>query len=178
MDLNGSAFKISLGVLKFYGIYQPEITKWSIRRGIFMISFINLQFLIASLINVFYIKNFDELIVAVTYVIFSLNLTFRLISFKLMEKEVIDLINELDDNDHDEPEIIKGNRGIIKLMGSLLVSDLSIGLSLTLSIVFLATKKIFTVPQLYYPENDVIYRMMFVVHYLEIVGIGSMSHGE
>lgn len=178
MDLNGSAFKISLGILKFYGVYQPVVTKWCIRRAIFMISFVNLQFLIASFINMFYIKNFDELIVAVTYVIFSLNLTFKLISFKLMEKKVIELVNELEDNDQNDPEIIKGNQKILKFMGSLLMSDLMIGLSLSLSIIFFSTKKIFTVPQLYNPENDVTYYTMFVIHYFEIVGIGSMSHGE
>jgi hypothetical protein len=178
MDLNGSAFKISLGILKFYGVYQPVVSKWSVRRAIFFLSFVNLQFLVASLINIFSIKDFNELIVAVIYVIFCLNLTFRLICFKVLEKKVIELIDEIDGNDQDEPKFTQGNMNILKFMGTLLGCDFLIGFILCLSIIIFSTKKAFTVPQLYNPENEIIYLIMFVIHYFQIMGIGSMAHGE
>lgn len=178
MDLKGSAFKISLCVLEIFGVYQPNITKWSIIRTILMLNFTIVQFLILSFIEIFYVKNFSELIVAAIYVIYSLNLTCRLVFFAVMQKKVIELINEIEENEKDQPKFKENSKKILKFMGSLLASDLLIGLSLSLSIIFFGSKKSFTIPQLYYPDNDALYYTMFVVHYFQIIGIGSISHGE
>ncbi|KAG5671107.1 hypothetical protein PVAND_001321 [Polypedilum vanderplanki] len=179
LDLNGSVFAISLKILGVYGIYQPKITQFSILRGIFFFSFIILQFLTASIYRTFLVKNFREFIVAIVYVIFSVNLTVKLVSFMRNQKEIMDLVDEVESLDEmvDTKILKKKKSNILKGLALLLGSDFSTGLLLSLSILFLSNKKSFTIPLFYYPESSVGYYSMFAIHYLQIYGLGSIAHG-
>lgn len=177
MKLKGSAFKISLGILKLYGIHQQKFTVKSIFRAVLLLSFVILQFFLASFIDIFFVETFKDFIVALIFVIFSSVIAFRLLSFSLMQNQVLELISEIEDNDEGQM-MIEGTGKILKLMASLLSWDLLIGLSLSLSIIFFGGKKTFTIPQLFHPQNDVVYYFVFVLHYLQIIGIGSISHGK
>lgn len=97
------------------------------------------------------------------------------------QRDIIELIGELESIDMamENKEVIeKENKSILSLMMKLLVSDLVIGFSLSLSILLLSEKKIFTIPMLYHPNNAVVYYLIFALHYLQIIGIGSVSHGK
>lgn len=176
----GSAFDISLKILKFYCVYKPVNNKFIQARAIFFQSFIVLHFLVASIYRAFFVTNFDDFIVAIIYVIFSVNLTFKLVTFMIYQRDILKMIEELESLDLQiEKEVVrKDNKSILSLMLNLLVSDLIIGFCLSLSILFLRTKKNFTIPLLYYPENEVAYYLLFALHYFQIYGIGSISHGK
>lgn len=179
IDFNGSVFAISLRILGVYGIYQPKITLFSILRGIFFFSFIVLQFLTASIYRTFLVKSFNEFIVAIVYVIFSVNLTTKLVSFMRNQKGILDLINEIESLDEmvDVKLLKEKKKKILKGLVLLLCSDFFLGFCLSLSILLCSKKKIFTIPLLYYPESNVGYYIMFGIHYLQIYGLGSIAHG-
>lgn len=180
MVSEGSAFYYSLRILKFYCVYNPVITKCVIARAIFFQLFIVLHFLIASIYRAFFVTNFNDFIVAIVYVIFSLNLSFKLLIFMIYQRDILNLVEEVERFDLaiNKDVVKKENKSILSLMMKLLVSDLSIGFSLSLSILFLSEKNIFTIPMFYYPENSVAYYLLFAVHYFQIIGIGSIAHGE
>lgn len=180
MALEGSAFNISLRILKFYCVYKPVSVERNVARAVFFQSFIVLHFLVASIYRAFFVTNFDDFIVAIVYVIFSVNLTFKLVTFMIYQRDILDMIEELESMDlRIEKEIVREeNKSILQLMLKLAVSDLLIGFSLSLSILFLSTKKIFTIPLIYYPDNELAYYILFALHYFQIIGISSISHGE
>ena len=175
-----SAFELSLNILKFYGIYQVNPSTSSVIRGILMFTFIVLQFLIASFYRFSDVSDLNEFIIGVIYVIFSVNLTIRLMSFMTNHRELIELIEEIEalDNDIDANDIKDENEKILKINKLLLTSDLSIGFNLTMSILMFSKDQIFTIPLLYYPQCTEAYYMMFAIHYIQICGIGSISFGK
>lgn len=178
--MDASAFNISLKILKFYSVFTPKITKAVIKRAIFFQSFIVLHFLLASIYRAIIVKNFDDFIVAIVYVIFSVILTFKLMTFMINQCEIIKMVKELEHLDlkMDIKVVKMENKSISALMMKLLISDLTIGFSLSLSILLLSREKIFTIPMFYYPTNAVFYYLLFGLHYFQIIGIGSISHGE
>lgn len=180
MKVVRSAFELSLNILKFYGIYQVNPTTGSVTQGILMFTFIVLQFLIASIYRFSEITDLNDFIIGVIYVIFSVNLTIRLMGFLTNQKVLIDLIEEIEalDNDIDANAIKAENEKILKINKLLLTSDLSIGFNLSMSILMLSKDQIFTIPLLYYPECTEAYYMMFIIHYIQIIGIGSISFGK
>jgi hypothetical protein len=176
----GSVFGVSMNILKMYGVYQPEVTPKSIFRELFFVSFIVVQFLLASFYRIFLVEDFSELIMAVVYVIFSVNLAIKLASFMRNQKEIVALIDEIEQLDAMvDVKILEVERAnILRVVYMLLGSDFCIGFCVSLSILVLSEEKVFTIPLLYYPETDVGYSVMFVVHFLQIYGLGSIAHGK
>jgi hypothetical protein len=180
MKVVRSAFDLSLNILKFYGIYQVNPSRISVIQGALMFIFIVLQFLIASLYRFSEVSDLSDFIIGVIYVIFSVNLTIRLMSFITNQKKLIDLIEEIEalDDGIDSNAIKAENDKILKIHKLLLTSDLSIGFNLSMSILMLSNDQIFTIPLLYYPQCSEAYYMMFIIHYIQIIGIGSISFGN
>lgn len=180
MVRKGSAFSLSLDLLDFYGIYQTTPTKASIIRGIVMFSFIVLQFLVASFYRFSLVNGLNDFIISVIYVIFSVNLTVKLMSFMRNQDKIIQLIEQIEalDNGIDARAIEEEDKGILKINSLLLFSDLSIGFNLSMSILLLSKENIFTIPLLYYPSCNEAYYMMFAIHYIQILGIGSIAFGK
>lgn len=179
MTQQSSVFSLALKVLEFYGIYQPEATKWSIRRGIFMFFFIVLQFLCASIYRLFFVGDLNEFILAIVYVIFSANLTIKALSFVRNQEEILDIIDDLEilHSDVDSVKVKKDDEKIYKLVLGLLLSEVLIGFNLSLMILVMSNQKVYTIPLLYYPESNIGYYLMFFVHYLQIFGIGTLMQG-
>jgi hypothetical protein len=173
MKRRSGIFSHSLSILRFYGILQQKATKWSIRRGFFFFTFIVLQFVTASTYQLQFITNFNDFIIAIVYVIFSINLTIKIVIFAICEKNIIKLIEHID-ADHDTSV----NNKILKFVMSLLVSDLTTGFVLSVSILLLSNGQKFTIPLLYYPTSENGYYTMFLIHYFQIFGIGSLAHGK
>ncbi|KAL7024630.1 hypothetical protein ACKWTF_013135 [Chironomus riparius] len=180
MKVVRSAFELSLKIVKFYGIYQVNPSTLSVIRGLLMFSFIVLQFLIASLYRFSDVSDLNEFIVGVIYVIFSLNLAIKLMSFRMNQNQIIDLIEEIEalDNGIDTNMIKDENEKILKINTLLVTSEMSIGFNLSLSILMLSNEHIFTIPMLYYPKCDEAYYMLFAIHFLQIYGLGTISVGN
>lgn len=180
MEVKESAFRFSFEILKFFGVYQPVSTKWTIRRAILFLSFVVLNFLVASIYRILFVTNFNEFICALTYVIFSVNLTFKLFNFKTNQNEILKLIEDLERMDKELKENCVRNwtKRILLFMSILVSTEVILGLVLSFSIILLSNEKIFTIPQIYHPDNNYAYGVVFVLHLLQIIGIGTISQGN
>lgn len=96
MESERSAFSLCLNILEFYGIHQTKSSKASRARGIVMFIFIVLQFLIASLYRFSFARDLNEFIISVIYIIFSVILTIKLMSFVRNQNNIIQLIKEIE----------------------------------------------------------------------------------
>lgn len=179
MKSSKSAFKLCLNILKFYGVYQIKPSKLVTFRAILMFTFIVLQFLTASLYRFSFVTDLNEFIYCVIYVIFSVNLTIKLMNFIRNHDHILQLIKEVEALDFgiDVKTVDNENQKIARINTFLLLSDLSIGFNLSMSILLLSREKVFTIPLLYYPNCTEAYYMMFGIHYVQIIGIGSISFG-
>lgn len=94
--------------------------------------------------------------------------------------DIIEMVADFEKMDAEiEKKVVREENGrILSLMAKLLSSDWLIGFTLSMTSLFLSTKKKFTIPMLYNPQSDAIYYGLFVVHYFQIIGIGTISHGE
>lgn len=178
MEAIQSPFKLSFKVMNFYGFYLEENCKirWKVY-GFLVFCFINIQFVLASLYRLFLLENIDDFIVSIVYVIFSVNLSFKVINFKWNQSEILKILEKCDELERkmDSNLVVKVHEEVEDFVKKSFVMDTSVGFILSLSVLALSHGKTFVIPVLYETDNDLLYYVLYAFHYVQVLGIGSSS---
>jgi hypothetical protein len=121
------------------------------------------------------VKKFDEFIIAIIYVIFSINLLFRLVSFKWREEGILEIIDDFDElaDKFDSVAVKERVARITTIVKMLLLVDFSAGTVMGIAILLFSKNKFFLVPLLYSAESDWGYYVLFAFHYIQAYGLGT-----
>jgi hypothetical protein len=178
MDVIPEPFRLSFKVMEIYGYFLPE--NCSSRRkifGVFVFSFVHLQFVVASVQQLYFLKDFDDFIVSILYVIFSVNLSLKIINFAWNRQKIIDIVKKFEELEisMDSSEVAKVQADIRKFVKSSFVADSLIGFTLVLTVLVLNKTRAFVIPVLYGGSSDVEYYALYALNYIQVFGIGSSS---
>lgn len=178
MEAISTPFKLPFKVMNFYGFYLPEGSKFRSKFcGFCAFSFINVQFMLASVYRLCLLKNFDDFLLEVLYAIFSFNLTFKVISFKWNENEILEVARDFQDLERkmNSNDVVKLHAEIKKSVKNLFMTDFAVGFVLCLAVLVLSNGRTFVIAVLYQTDNSSLYYVLFALHYVQILGIGTSS---
>lgn len=178
MEAIKNPFRLSFKVLNFYGFYLQKNCKlrWKLF-GAFAFCYINVQFMIASLFRLYNLKNFDDFLIAILYVIFSVNLTFKVVCFKLQQSEILEITEDFESlkTDENKEKIIRVEVKISNDIKKLFVLEVTVGTVLGITILALSQTKRFAIPLLYETSHEFGYYAVFAFHYIQVYAIGTLS---
>lgn len=178
MEVIKNPFRLSFKVLNFYGFYLPENckTRWHFF-GAFMFCYINIQLLTASLYRLYRMKSFDDFVFAALYLIYSANLTFKVVSFKWNQKEILEILNDLHEIEHqmDSSLMTKFHLKIHGIVKKLFLLEVVAGTIMGIAILTFSQKPRYAIPLLYEVDHKIGYYAVFAFHYMQIYAIGTSS---
>lgn len=178
MEAIKDPFLLSFKVLNFYGFYLPESCKlrWKLF-GVFAFCYINVQFLVASFFRLYNLKNFDDYLIAILYVIFSINLTFKVISFKMQQGKIMEIMEDFENlkTAENSKKMMLIDSKISNNIKKLFTLEVTVGTVLGISILVLSQEKRFAIPLLYETTHKVGYYVVYAFHYIQIYAIGTLS---
>lgn len=178
MEAIKEPFRLSFKAMNLYGFFLPENCKyrWKVYGNVVFL-FVHVQFVIASIYRLISIKNFDEFIVAILYVIFSVNLTLKIVNFMAKRNEILEIVEEFNDMERkiNSNVVEKLYMDINKFVKQSFVMDACVGFSLSLTVLLLNHSKSFVIPVLYGTSNDFVYYALYLLQYIQVYGIGSSS---
>lgn len=174
-----SPFRVCFKILNFYGFILPADCKrrWKVY-GLFCFCYIHVQFLLASIYRMCFVTNFDQFIIAVIYIIFSVNLLVKIVNFKWKESEIIGIMRDLEDiqaTQTDKDHVRALNREMENKISAFFLSEVSVGTILVIAILVFSNQKIFSIPLLYSTENGFGYYALFALHLVQMYAIGTSS---
>jgi hypothetical protein len=178
MEVIPEPFRLSFKAMEIYGYFLPE--NCSSRRkiyGFLVFSFVHVQFLVASFQRLYFLKDFDDFIVSVLYVIFSVNLSLKIINFVWNRQKIVEIVENFKDleSSMNSSDVAKLHEKIRKFVKGSFVMDSVVGFTLVLTILILSQTRAFLIPVLYGGSSDAEYYALYALNYVQVFGIGSSS---
>lgn len=176
MDAIKDPFKVCFQFLHWYRFYLPTNSKWiSKYMGFSIFCCAILQYFIASIYRLEVHRNLNEILLPILHVIFSLNLVFKLLNFKLKEEAILKKLKKFEELQKNlRREKAEKRFKLIKLIVTGLIgSDLNIGTVLGLSILAFSREKSFILPVLFQSDNDIIHYILFALAFPSVVVVGT-----
>lgn len=176
MEVIESPYRVCFKVLNLYGFYLPKdcMLRWKIF-GIFMFFYIQIQYVVSSFVSLTRLKDSKEFLLPILHVIFSVNLLFKIVSFKWHEAEIMEMMSDFKELEKKMAEAVvtRKHSAINKSIVMFLVFDILVGTVLGIATLLFGHSKFFVLPVLYGSENDLLYYIQFFISYPQVYAMGT-----
>lgn len=124
-------------------------------------------------------KNLDDFMYAILFIIYSVNLTFKVVSFKWNQARILEIVENLREIEEkfDSQKTNTVNLKIKNTIKVLLIFEIVAGTIMGIAIVLLSSDNRFVIPLLYKANGDAGYYTIFIFHYLQVYAIGTSYVG-
>lgn len=177
MEVIQSPFRICFKVLNLYGFYLPKDCKlrWKVY-GIFMFLYIQIQYVVSSLVSLTLLQKSNKLLLLpILHIIFSVNLLFKIVSFKWHQSEILRILQDFNELESKMDKIVvkEKHSAINTLIILFYVFDITVGTVLGIGHLAVGHTKSFILPVLYGSNDDLIYYVLFFISYPQVYLMGT-----
>jgi hypothetical protein len=167
MEEISEPFRVCFKVMNLYGFYLRKDAKliWKIY-GVAIFCTVHLHFCVVSLYNLKNIKNITELLLPLLYANLGVCLVAMTLCFKCNESKIIELIKEFNELDEKLDTNVKSRTFslIRRFISILLVTDVTVGIFLGITVLVFSKTKVFLLPMFYISDSFLIHFILYLIH--------------